>query len=167
MLYQLWKSSAKSVTFLPVEHLLGMVSFNLWPWTTVLQYVHALLCLCWDKDYVNLDKRDASIVAVYQKQSLASRLCPEFQYGFMFGQSSVDMIFALRQPLLEKCLEQWQPLFIAFVGETFDLVSKRWLLKILLMFGCPPKTARHQLNSSTWTCTALSTSRERHLWPSQ
>ena len=59
------------------------------------------------------------------KQSLASRLYPQLQCGFMFGRSTVDMIFDLRQPLLEKCLEQRQPLFIAFVGETFDLFSKR------------------------------------------
>jgi len=36
----------------------------------ISQYLFALLCLCWDKDYVILDIRDASIVAVYQNRIL-------------------------------------------------------------------------------------------------
>ena len=43
-----------------------------------------------------------------------------------------DMVFSLRQ-LQEKCREQQQPLFVAFIDLTkaFDLVSRDNLLKIL------------------------------------
>ena len=50
------------------------------------------------------------------------------------------MIFSLRQ-LQEKCREQQQPLFLAFVDLTkaFDLVSRSGLFQILQKIGCPPK----------------------------
>ena len=50
------------------------------------------------------------------------------------------MIFSLRQ-LQEKCIEQQQPLYIAFIDLTkaFDLVSRDGLFKILSLIGCPPK----------------------------
>ena len=50
------------------------------------------------------------------------------------------MIFSLRQ-LQEKCKEQQQPLYIAFIDLTkaFDLVSRDGLFKILPLLGCPPK----------------------------
>ena len=50
------------------------------------------------------------------------------------------MIFSVRQ-LQEKCREQRQPLFIAFIDLTkaFDLVSRDGLFKILPLIGCPPK----------------------------
>ena len=50
------------------------------------------------------------------------------------------MIFSVRQ-LQEKCREQQQPLFIAFIDLTkaFDLVSRDGLFKILPLIGCPPK----------------------------
>jgi len=50
------------------------------------------------------------------------------------------MIFSVRE-LQEKCREQQQPLFIAFVDLTkaFDLVSRDGLFKILPLIGCPPK----------------------------
>ena len=50
------------------------------------------------------------------------------------------MVFSLRQ-LQEKCREQWQPLFVAFIDLTkaFDLVSRDGLLKILLKIGCSPQ----------------------------
>ena len=65
------------------------------------------------------------------------------------------MIFSLRQ-LQEKCREQQQPLFLAFVDliKAFDLVSRSWLFKILQKIGCPPKllaiiTSFHQDMQST------------------
>ena len=65
------------------------------------------------------------------------------------------MIFSLRQ-LQEKCREQQQPLFIAFVDLTkaFDLVSRSGLFEILQKIGCPPKllaviTSFHQGMQST------------------
>lgn len=50
------------------------------------------------------------------------------------------MIFSLKQ-LQEKCKEQRQPLFVAFIDLTkaFDLVSRDGLFKILPKIGCPPK----------------------------
>lgn len=50
------------------------------------------------------------------------------------------MIFSLQQ-LQEKCREQQQPLFHAFVDLTkaFDLVSRGGLFQILQKIGCPPK----------------------------
>ena len=67
----------------------------------------------------------------------------------------MDMIFSLRQ-LQEKCQEQQQPLFLAFVDLTkgFDLLSRRGLFKILQKIGCPPKllaiiTSFHQDMQST------------------
>ena len=49
------------------------------------------------------------------------------------------MVFSLRQ-LQEKCREQHQPLFIAFIDLTkaFDLVSREGLFKLLPIIGCPP-----------------------------
>lgn len=50
------------------------------------------------------------------------------------------MVFSLRQ-LQEKCREQKQPLFIAFIDLTkaFDLVSREGLFKILPKIRCPPR----------------------------
>ena len=50
------------------------------------------------------------------------------------------MIFSLRQ-LQEKCREQRQPLFIAFIdlSKALDLVSRDDLFKILPKIGCPPR----------------------------
>eukprot|EP00914_Ancora_sagittata_P026922 GHVO01052848.1.p1 GENE.GHVO01052848.1~~GHVO01052848.1.p1 ORF type:complete len:179 (+),score=26.11 GHVO01052848.1:874-1410(+) len=50
------------------------------------------------------------------------------------------MVFSLRQPQ-EKCREQQQPLFIAFIDltQSFDLVSRDDLFKLLPKIGCPPK----------------------------
>ena len=50
------------------------------------------------------------------------------------------MVFFLRL-LQEKCREQQQPLFVAFIDLTkaFDLVSRDGLFKILPKIGCPPR----------------------------
>jgi len=79
-------------------------------------------------------------VALRRLQQLAERVYPESQCGFRSQRSMVDMIFSLRQ-LREKCREQQQPLFIAFIDLTkaFDLVSRDGLFKILPLIGCPPK----------------------------
>lgn len=73
-------------------------------------------------------------------QKLANRIYPESQYGFKSNRSTVAMIFALRQ-LQEKCREQQQPFYLAFINLTkaFDLVSRDGLLKMLTLIGCPPK----------------------------
>ena len=50
------------------------------------------------------------------------------------------MIFSDRQ-LQERCREQQQPLYLAFIHLTkaFDLVSRTGLFKLLEKIGCPPK----------------------------
>ena len=79
-------------------------------------------------------------VAIHRLQQLAERVYPESQCGFRSQRSTVDMIFSVRQQQ-EKCREQQQPLFIAFIDLTkaFDLVSRDGLFKILPLIGCPPK----------------------------
>lgn len=73
-------------------------------------------------------------------QTLGNRVYPEAQCGFRAGRSTTDMIFSVRQ-LQEKCREQHQPLYIAFVDLTkaFDLVSRSGLFASLERIGCPPK----------------------------
>ena len=50
------------------------------------------------------------------------------------------MVFSVRQ-LQEKCREQRQPLYLAFIDLTkaFDLVSRTGLFTLLQRVGCPPK----------------------------
>ena len=63
---------------------------------------------------------------------------PESQCRFQRGRSTNDMIFVARQ-LQEKCCEQHQDLYLAFVDLTkaFDTVSQDLLRNILRQFGCP------------------------------
>ena len=138
---------------------------------TILQLLHELLCLCWEQGHFPQDMRDANIVTLYRTrvtvviattiaaslflsmvgevfarvtltrlQTLASQIYPESQCGFTAGRSTVDMIFSLCQ-LREKCREQQQPLFLAFVDLTkaFDLVSRTGLFKILQNISGHPK----------------------------
>ena len=71
-------------------------------------------------------------VALACLQTLASCVYRESQCGFRSGQSTVDMIFSIRQ-LQEKCQEQQMQLHIAFIDLTkvFDLVSRSGLFKLL------------------------------------
>ena len=64
---------------------------------------------------------------------------PESQCGFRRGRNTIDMIFVARQ-LQEKCREQHQDLYLAFVDLTkaFDTVNQDLLWNILRKFGCPP-----------------------------
>ena len=64
---------------------------------------------------------------------------PESQCGFRRGRSTIDMIFVAPQ-LQEKCREQHQDLYLAFVDLTkaFDTVNRDLLWNILHKFGCPP-----------------------------
>ncbi|KAI8483937.1 hypothetical protein Bbelb_383270 [Branchiostoma belcheri] len=129
--------------------------------TTLLHHLHQLLLQCWEEGTVPQDMRDASIITLYKNkgdrsncnnyrgisllsivgkafarvilnrlQILAERVYPESQCGFRAGRSTTDMIFTLRQ-LQEKCREQRQPLYIAFVDLTkaFDLAVQRSLVE--------------------------------------
>ena len=64
---------------------------------------------------------------------------PESQCGLRRGRSTIDMIFVVRQ-LQEKCREQHQDLYLAFVDLTkaVDTVNRDLLWNILRKFGCPP-----------------------------
>ena len=79
-------------------------------------------------------------VVLKRLQVLAEQVYPESQCGFRANRSTIDMIFSLKQ-LQEKCRDQRQPLFIAFIDLTkaFNLVSRDGLFKILPKIGCPPK----------------------------
>ena len=137
----------------------------------LIEDLHELLCLCWKEGSVPQDMRDAKIVTLYKNKGdrsdcnsyrgisllsivckvfarvilarlkvLAARVYPESQCGFRAGRSTIDMIFSVRQ-LQEKCQEQNEPLFLAFIDLTkaFDLVSRSGLFQLLKKIGCPPK----------------------------
>ena len=137
----------------------------------LLEPLHSLLIQCWNEGSVPQDLRDAKIITLYKNkgersdcnnyrgisllsivgkafarivlgrlQKLANLIYPESQCGFRANRSTIDMVFSLRQ-LQEKCREQQQPLFIAFIDLTkaFDLVSRDGLFKLLPRIGCPPK----------------------------
>ena len=138
---------------------------------SIISELHEILCLCWREGLVPQDMRDANIVTLYKNkggrsdcnnyrgisllsvvgkvfarvtlkrlQVLAERVYPESQCGFRAKRSTIDMVFSLRQ-LQEKCREQRQPLFIAFIDLTkdFDFASREGLFKILPKIGCPPR----------------------------
>ncbi len=139
--------------------------------SVLLDRLHELLLQCWEEGTVPQDMRDANIITLYKNkgdrsdcnsyrginllsivgkifarvvlyrlQVLAERVYPEAQCGFRSQRSTIDMIFSLRQ-LQEKCREQRQPLYIAFIDLTkaFDLVSRKGLFTLLHRIGCPPK----------------------------
>ena len=138
---------------------------------SLITELHENLWLCWRNGKVPQDMRDANIVTLYKNkgdrsdcdnyhsisllsiveklfarialkrlQVLAERVYPESQCGFRANRSTIDTVFSLRQ-LQEKCREQRQPLFVAFIDLTkaFDLVSRDGLFKILPGIGCPPR----------------------------
>ncbi|XP_066482784.1 DBIRD complex subunit ZNF326 isoform X2 [Tiliqua scincoides] len=133
--------------------------------------LHEILCLCWREGGVPQDMKDANIVTLYKNkgdagdcsdcpdisllsvvgklfarvalkrlQVLAESVYPESQCEFQGNTSTTDTVFSLTQ-LQEKCREQQQSLFIAFIDLTkaFDLVSRGGLFKILPKIGCPPR----------------------------
>ena len=53
---------------------------------------------------------------------LGERVFPETQCGFKAGRSTINMIITLPRQLQEKCLEQRQPLYIAFVDMLKHLI---------------------------------------------
>ncbi|XP_053378677.1 uncharacterized protein LOC128548233 [Mercenaria mercenaria] len=86
-------------------------------------------------------------IVLHRQQRLAHKIYPESQC-FRSKRSTADMIFSLRQ-LQEKCREQNQPLYIAFIDLTkaFELVSRDGLFKMLRKIGCPPKLLSIRQNS--------------------
>ena len=138
--------------------------------SSFLEHRHELLLHCWEEGAVPHDMRDAKIITLYKNkgersdcnnyrgisllsivgkafarvllnrlQVLAERVYPEAQCGFRAARSTIDMVFSVRQ-LQEKCREQRQPLYLAFIDLTkaFDLVSRDGLFSLLQRIGCPP-----------------------------
>ena len=72
--------------------------------------------------------------------NISETILPESQCGFRKNRSTVDMVFTARQ-LQEKCREQHQDLFMAFIdlSKAFDTVQRDLLWSTLLRFGCPNK----------------------------
>ena len=124
----------------------------------LLQHLHELLCLCWEKGYVPHDMHHDNILTLYKNKgdrndyktivvfpSLASwgRSSHESSWhacSFKAGRSTMEMIFTLRQ-LQENCGEQRQPQYIAFIDLTkaFGLVSRSGLCSLLQKISCPPR----------------------------
>ncbi|XP_037801349.1 uncharacterized protein LOC119596256 [Penaeus monodon] len=139
--------------------------------SSLLQHLYELLMQCWEEGAVPQDMCDGMIVTLYKNkeewsdcnnyrgisllsivgkafarvtlnrlQLLAERVYLEAQCGFRAARSTVDMVFSVRQ-LQEKCREQRQPLYLAFIDLTkaFDMVSRDGLFALLQRIGCPPK----------------------------
>ena len=132
--------------------------------------LHHLILLIWQTEEITSDLQDADIVKIFKKgdksecgnyrgisllatvgkiiaRILANCLVPhaegflpESQCGFRPNRGTTDMIFTARQ-LQEKCREQRQPLYMAFIDLTkaFDSVNRAALWQILGKFGCPEK----------------------------
>ena len=66
----------------------------------------------------------AKIVLTHLLEHVVDLVLPEYQGGFQRGCSTIDMIFVARK-LKEKCCEQHQDLYLAFVDLTkaFDTVN--------------------------------------------
>ena len=81
----------------------------------------------------------AKIMLTRLLEHVVDLVLPESQCGFRRGHSTIDMIFVARQ-LQEKCREQHQDLYLAFVDLTkaFDTVNRDRLWNILRKFCCPP-----------------------------
>ena len=69
---------------------------------------------------------------------LTEEILPETQCGFRLSQGTTDMIFLAGQ-IQEKCREQNQELFMAFIDLTkaFEYINREALWKVLSRFGCP------------------------------
>ncbi|XP_062862816.1 uncharacterized protein LOC134324867 [Trichomycterus rosablanca] len=139
----------------------------------LLEHIHALLLKIWEEEKIPARLRDALIVPIFKKgdkadcgnyrgisilsttgkalaRVLANRLTPlsesilpESQSGFRPHRGTTDMIFIGRQ-LQEKCREQNQPLYMAFIDLTkaFDSVNRQALWLVLAKIGCPEKYIR-------------------------
>ena len=139
--------------------------------SALLPSIHSLIGSCWQEGRLPQDFKDAKVITLYKNkgdrsdcnnyrgisllsvvgkvfarvllkrlQVLADAVYPESQCGFRRDRSTIDMIFTLSL-LQEKCREQGQPLFLAFIDLTkaFDLVSRQGLYYVLQKIGVPPK----------------------------
>ena len=81
----------------------------------------------------------AKIMLTRLLEHVVDLVLPESQCGFRRASSTIDMLCVAPQ-LQEKCRQQHQDLFLAFVDLTkaFDTVNRDLLWNILRKFGCPP-----------------------------
>ena len=81
----------------------------------------------------------ANIMLTRLFEHVVDLVLSESQCGFRRGRKTIEMIFVVRQ-LQEKCREQHQDIYLAFVDLTkaFDTVNRDLLWNILRKFGCPP-----------------------------
>ena len=70
---------------------------------------------------------------------MAEKIQPESQSGFCHSRETTEKIFSVLQ-LQEKCREQYQPLFLAFIDLTkaFDSVHRGFPRCVLMAASCPP-----------------------------
>ncbi|XP_062834399.1 uncharacterized protein LOC134298378 [Anolis carolinensis] len=136
----------------------------------LIQQLHQLIEKVWMTEKIPADFKDATIITLFKKgdrthcgnyrgislltfarkiltRILANRLLPvsedtlpESQNGFRPSRGTVNMIFTARQ-LQEKCREQNQPLYMAFIdlAKAFDTLNRSALWTILQKIGCPDK----------------------------
>ncbi|CAI9743510.1 Hypothetical predicted protein [Octopus vulgaris] len=150
----------------------------------VQHQLHQLLVKIWTNEVVPSDFRDANIITIYKRKgdrsecgnyrgisllatagkilarilnnrlrTLSERILPETQTGFSPSRSTTDMIFTLRQ-LQEKCREQHQPLYLAFI----DLSKAIYRVSRELLWDIQPSmdaqiNSSGSSNSSTTICT--------------
>ncbi|KAL7865124.1 hypothetical protein SRHO_G00103710 [Serrasalmus rhombeus] len=139
----------------------------------LLEHIHALFLKIWSEEKIPAQLRDALIVPIFKKGDkadcgnyrgisllsstgkalarvltnrltpLSESILPESQSGFRPHRGTTDMIFTVRQ-LQEKCREQNQPLYMAFIDLTkaFDSVHREALWLVLAKIGCPEKYIR-------------------------
>ena len=85
-------------------------------------------------------------------EHIVDLVLPESQCGSWRGCSTVDMIFVVRQ-LQEKCCEQHQDLYMAFVDLTKAFGTVNW--DLLWKFGCPPTFVAILLQFHTGMCAQV------------
>ena len=129
----------------------------------ITNHLHELFKACWVTGSVPQDLKDGKIVTIHKRGNktlcnnsrgitllsnagktlarimltpllthVAEKILPESQCGFRKERSTIDMVFVARQ-LQEKCREQHQNLYIAFVVDltkAFDTVHRTLLWQL-------------------------------------
>jgi len=132
---------------IPAEFFIDYTNLSLLPGTQAAFLNSGRMLTLWPFISERETSRGISLLSVAGKVSAWVMLCylllhvvdviPKSQCGFRCGWSTTDMIFvaSLSQ---EKCREQHQNLFLAFIDLTkaFDTVNRDLLWAILSRFGC-------------------------------
>ena len=126
--------------------------------STLPNNMHELLLQCWGEGMAVRDMRDSNIITLCEHKGIFLYYCWEglrlssTEQAAVTGRTNtprgsvpvqsrkvIDMVFSLPS-LKEKCREQRQKLYIAFVDLTkaFDLVNRNALFTMLQRIVCPP-----------------------------